>query len=67
MNDIQEDEVHSASSRDINRVVGNEMWHESAMVMAGFFVNHIVDSFISLVFETLDCGICVLSKVMPYQ
>ena len=52
MKEVQEDEVHSASSRDINRVVEDERWHESAIDMTGLLVNHIVDSFISLFFET---------------
>ena len=53
MDYIQVDKHHLGSSRDINRVVGNEFLRcESAMDMTGLFIADIVALSISHTFET---------------
>ena len=53
MDYIQVDKHHLGSSRDIDRVVGNEVLRcESAMDMTGFFIADMVARSISYTFET---------------
>ena len=53
MDYIQVDKHHLGSSRDIDRVVGNEVLRcESAMDMTGFYIADMVAPFISYSFET---------------
>ena len=55
MDYIQVDKHQLGSSRDINRVVGNEVLRcESALDMIGFFIADMVASSISYTFETLN-------------
>ena len=67
-NDLCPAEIHFGSSRDINRVVGDEvLLCESAMDMIGFFIADMVTLSISYTFETKVLGTCGLQKVMPAQ
>ena len=53
MNDVQEDNHHLSARRDVNRLVGDDIfWYESGMVRTGFFMTNNVARNILFIFET---------------
>ena len=57
MNDVQEDNHHLSARRDVNRLVGDDVfWYESSMVRTGFFITNNVARNILFIFETYAVG-----------